>query len=116
VLQSSQLNRKNFIDNLEELEKNFMTQLDEHYKFEGEIMDVETKGPVSMKTDKKGNKIYGEGDIIEQDAEINIRAEKKRSARLMMAITSRELRRRTQSSRLKATNPSTSETKIHQKR
>lgn len=66
------------IDNLEELEKNFMDQLDEHYKFDEEVMDVDSKGPVTMKTDKKGNKIYGEGDIIEEDDEVAVKTSKKK--------------------------------------
>lgn len=56
------------IDDLEELEKNFMSQLDEHYGFNEEIMEVETKGPVQMKTDKKSKSkaSFGEGDIFEE--------------------------------------------------
>lgn len=65
------------IDDLKELEKNFMNQLDEHYKLEEEVMDVETKGPVSMKSDKR-KKDFGEGDIIEDDEEVNVKADKKK--------------------------------------
>lgn len=68
------------IDNLEELEKNFMSQLDEHYNFNKDetVMEVETKGPVSMKSDKRKKESYGDGDIIEENVEEVLQAEKKR--------------------------------------
>lgn len=67
------------IDNLDELEENFMSQLNEHYKFEDEtVMEVETKGPVSMKSDKRKKESYGDGDIIEEDAEEVLQSERKR--------------------------------------
>jgi nuclear GTP-binding protein len=70
------------IDNLEELEGNFMTQLNEHYSFGTEdfVMEVETKGPVLMKTEKKQREkeSYGDGDIIEEDVEQVLQTEKKK--------------------------------------
>lgn len=67
------------IDNLAELEQNFMSELNEHYSFNEEFMEVETKGPVSMKSDKRNKdhkESYGDGDIID-DVEIK-KADKKR--------------------------------------
>lgn len=57
------------IDNLVELEKNFMSQLNEHYNFSEEVMEVDTKGPVTLRPETKraGNKTFGEGNIIEND-------------------------------------------------
>lgn len=59
------------IDNLDDMEQNFMTQLNEHYNFNEEVMEVETKGPVTMKSEKraKNKESFGEGDIIEDDDE-----------------------------------------------
>lgn len=58
--------RKEFdIDNLDD----FMQQLDDHYKLNEneEIMEVETKGPVSMKVDKRKNKnSFGDANILEE--------------------------------------------------
>lgn len=54
------------VDNLDD----FMNQLNEHYELNettDTVMEVETKGPVSMKTEKRTKKSYGEGDIIEED-------------------------------------------------
>lgn len=67
------------IDNLDELEKNFMSQLNEHYNFDEDIMEVETKGPVLMKTDKRAQakESYGDGDIIDSDDEA-LKTDKKR--------------------------------------
>jgi nuclear GTP-binding protein len=71
------------IDNLEELEKNFMTELNEHYNFNEEVMEVETKGPVTMKTDKKSKskEDYGEGDIFE-DTEAILKADKRKKRKI----------------------------------
>lgn len=54
------------VDNLED----FMKELDEHYEFKDteEVMEVDTKGPVTMKVDKrKINKSYGDANIIEEE-------------------------------------------------
>lgn len=71
------------IDNLDELEQNFMAELDQHYLIDGEVMEYETKGPVSMKTDKssKVKDSFGEGDIID-DEEVNSKANRKRKRKL----------------------------------
>ena len=71
------------IDNLEELEKNFMTELNEHYNFNEEIMEVESKGPVTMKTGikQKSKEDYGEGDIIEETEEV-LKGEKKKKRKI----------------------------------
>lgn len=56
------------VDNLDD----FMNQLNEHYEFtENEVcMEIDTKGPVSMRTGKsKSKESYGEGDIIEEEDE-----------------------------------------------
>lgn len=53
------------IDNLED----FMKQLDEHYKLNEneEVMEVDTKGPVTMKVDKRKNKnSFGDANILEE--------------------------------------------------
>lgn len=72
------------IENLD----NFMTELDEHYKFgeEEEVMEVDTKGPVNMKVDKRKNKPdYGDANIIEEnsdedeDEEMEMPAKKRKS-------------------------------------
>lgn len=71
------------IDNLDELQGKFMTQLDEHYEMEKDqhFMEVETKGPVRMKSDKRNKEFYGEGDIIDDDAaEAVVDKRKKRKA------------------------------------
>ncbi|CRK88155.1 CLUMA_CG001940, isoform A [Clunio marinus] len=67
------------IDDLDELEKTFMNQLDEHYNIETDevVMEVETKGPVLMKTSKKNKNDYGDGDIFEDEEEV-IKADKKK--------------------------------------
>ena len=42
-------------------------------------MEVETKGPISMKTEKRKNKAsYGDGDINEQELEEALKADKKK--------------------------------------
>lgn len=72
------------IDNLEELEKNFMTELNEHYNFNEEVMEVESKGPVTMKTgikQKSKEEDYGEGDIIEETEEV-LKGEKKKKRKI----------------------------------
>lgn len=69
------------IDNLEELDQKFMSQLDEHYNFDKDenVMEVETKGPVLMKSDKRQKREdFGEGDIIEEDEEVVQKADKKK--------------------------------------
>lgn len=66
IVDSSSTDNKEFcVDNLDE----FMNQLDEHYNFNDEVvMDIETKGPVSLRTGKKQkNESYGEANIIEDD-------------------------------------------------
>ncbi|KAG5670945.1 hypothetical protein PVAND_001174 [Polypedilum vanderplanki] len=62
---SSSDNKEFCVDNLDE----FMNQLDEHYNLNDEVvMDIETKGPVSLRTNKKQkNESYGEANIIEED-------------------------------------------------
>lgn len=58
------------IDNLAELDKSFINELDEHYKFGEEVMEVDTKGPVSLRPETKraqSTKTFGGGDIIEGD-------------------------------------------------
>lgn len=52
------------VDNLDE----FMNKLDEHYAFKENdtVMEVETKGPVAMRTTKRKNDSYGDGNIIEE--------------------------------------------------
>lgn len=53
------------VDNLDD----FMKQLDEHYKLNEneEVMEVDSKGPVNMKIDKRKNKnSFGDADIIEE--------------------------------------------------
>lgn len=51
------------IDNLDD----FMKELNEHYSFNEEVMEVDSKGPVTMKIDKSKNKnvTYGDASIIE---------------------------------------------------
>lgn len=70
------------IDNLEELEKSFMSQLNEHYNFNDEhTMEVDTKGPVSIRPQNKVKndlKSYGAGDIIEDDEEEYTKVDKKK--------------------------------------
>lgn len=68
------------IDNLDELETKFMTQLNDHYNFNEEAMEFETKGPVTMKTDKRSHTkdSYGDGDIDEDDDELALKADKKK--------------------------------------
>lgn len=70
------------IDNLDELEENFMSQLNEHYNFDEDVMDYESKGPVTMKTENKSKKedkeSFGDGDIIQDDAEQTTKADKKK--------------------------------------
>lgn len=68
------------IDNLDELETNFMNQLNEHYNFDEEAMEVETKGPVNMRTDKRSQAkdSFGDGDIDEEDDETTVRTDKKK--------------------------------------
>lgn len=53
------------IDNLDD----FMNQLNTHYEIADNetVMEVDTKGPVSMKTSKKSKESYGDADIIEND-------------------------------------------------
>lgn len=41
-------------------------------------MEVETKGPVMLKSDKRSKESYGDGDIIEADVEEVLKADKKR--------------------------------------
>lgn len=58
--------RKEFnIDNLDD----FMTQLNEHYEIKENdtVMEVDSKGPVAMKTSKKSKESFGDADIIEND-------------------------------------------------
>lgn len=70
------------IDNLDELEAKFMSQLNEHYNIDKEelIMEVETKGPVSMKSDKRAHAkdSFGDGGIIEDDEQEVQKADKKK--------------------------------------
>lgn len=70
------------IDNLEELEKSFMSQLDEHYDFTEQTMEVDTKGPVNIRPQTKSKKnpiaSYGEGDIIEDDEQEFQKVDKKK--------------------------------------
>jgi nuclear GTP-binding protein len=72
------------IDNLEELEKNFMAELNEHYNFNEEIMEVETKGPVTMKSESrsKPSEDYGDGDIIEEELDEVLKADKKKKRKI----------------------------------
>lgn len=55
------------VDNLDE----FMSSLNEHYSMEeGEfVMNVDSKGPVSMRTNRKEKPIVAEANIIEDDDE-----------------------------------------------
>jgi nuclear GTP-binding protein len=60
-----------------------MTELNKHYSFNEEVMEVETKGPVSMKTDKKSKakEDLGEGDIIEEIEQV-LKADKKKKRKI----------------------------------
>lgn len=57
------------VDNLDD----FMKELDQHYKFDEkqEVMEVDSKGPVTMKVDKRKikTKSYGDANIIEENSE-----------------------------------------------
>ncbi|CAO1423330.1 unnamed protein product [Diamesa serratosioi] len=74
------------IENYEEMESTFMDQLQQHYECKpDDVMDVETKGPVSMRVGTKRemrNKEYGDGDIMEENIEEVLLAarQKKRKA------------------------------------
>lgn len=68
------------IDDLDELEAKFMSQLDEHYNIDEDenIMEMETKGPVTMKSEKRqhAKDSYGDGDIIEDNLDEVLKADK----------------------------------------
>lgn len=81
---SNQSEQKDFnVDNIDD----FINKLNEHYEFKEDevVMEVETKGPVSMKTNKKepkeGKESYGNAGIIEEDNDEEMETDKKRKKR-----------------------------------